>query len=201
MKNYIALFVAVVFALCSAPSGHCQAYSALTTKLKNNQLITGNETVQGNGNVGGTFTVGGLTTLSTPLTLISAENAIKCKVVPVDIGPTGALANSTVYTSTTPIGFACTVIGITLAAHVAPVGGTNTVAVQKNGTTTMLSTATMDPTTLTSLVGKPLTLTGTPANLTLAASDTIDITYTSGVQGTAANGPVFSIVVLPTADF
>lgn len=191
MKKLIAFFasLALTAALLTPAS------AANTTTRAFNSIDKYNLQIKGN------LLVNGTTTLSTPLTIISAENAIKGKVVTVDIGPTGALTNSTVYTSTTPIGFPCTVIGITLAAHVAPVGGTNTVAVQKNGTTTMLSTATMDPTTLTSLVGKALTLTATPANLTLAATDTIDITYTSGVQTTAANGPVFSIVVVPTTDF
>lgn len=169
--------------LVAAPSW-AAPYTSLTSTVKNN------------------LSVGGGLTLGTPLTIANVNSAIESKFHNVCIGPGTALADSTVYYALVTPGRACTVTKITIGANIVPVGGTNTVAIQKNGTTTLLSAATFDPTTIAAAnTGQSLALTATAASRVLAAGDSILVTWTAGVQTTDCRAPVVVIEVDNTADY
>lgn len=166
-----------------------QQYTSFTTKLKNNLWVLG------------TITTGPVGSIATVVSTTGNANGqvAKAKEFDVNIGPGQALANSTTFSYVVAPGRAGTVTLLSLAALVKPAGGTNTLAIKKNNGNTMLSTATFDPTTIgANNVSQPLTLTSTAADLTLTATDTITVIYTSGVQTTAAQAPTLTIEMLPT---
>lgn len=181
MRNKLIAFILALGAAVAPATA--QTYTSQTTTLKNNLKVTGSLTV------------------GVPQTLTNVENAITSKFISIDIGANAALANSTTYISNSGFGRAGKIINIVLSASTAPAGGTNTVTITKNGVTTLLSTANVDPTTLTNATGKILTLTGTPANLQFAPTDTVTVTWASGVQTTAAVGPSVTVEYVPTADY
>lgn len=191
-----------------------------TSKLKNNLRVTGNATIDGtstltgnvsaagtlavtgNATIGGTLGVTGAITPTVPLTVAAVNNAIESKLINVTIGAGTALADSTAYYALVAPGRACTITKISIAASTKPAGGTNTVAIEKNGTTTVLNAATFDPTTIAAdNTSQALTLTGTGANLALASTDVLKITWTTGVQTTDAIAPVITVEVNNSADY
>lgn len=140
--------------------------------------------------INGTLTVAGATTLTTPLASSniasgrSTRNQLRAVLTP----STGAAANSTTYSDVIFPGRAGTVKAIYFGAATAPVGGTETLKVL-NGTSsgaTMLSTATLDATTLVSGVATVGTLTATPANLAVTATGGIYVSFAAGTQATPA---------------
>lgn len=125
--------------------------------------------------------------------------SVDAKFLVADVVSLVAIPDGTTYTRLVTTSRAGTVTRISIVAGVKPVGGTNTVSVLKNGTTTMLSTATFDPTTITAnYAAQGLTLTGTGANLALAAGDCVLVTYVSGTQGTAAQNVTVVVEFAPT---
>lgn len=174
--------------------------------------VTGASTLTGNVTASGTLGVTGATTLSstlavtgactfsTPLTVAQVNSAIESKIIAVPI--VGTIADGTTYTLLVAPGRAGTVTKISIAAVTKPAGGTNTVEVLKNGTTTMLVAATFDPTTITTdLVSQALSLTATGADLALVATDVIKIVWTAGTQTTDAVAPVITIEMNLTTDY
>lgn len=102
------------------------------------------------------------------------SGSAKRQVIRVQLSPiTGAAADSTTYAGLASFGRACTVTRISFVCTVAPTIGTDTIEVLKNNTTTMLNAATYDANSLTALTVATATLTGTPANLALTATDVI----------------------------
>jgi hypothetical protein len=131
----------------------------------------------------------------------STSNAIAGKLINIDIGASNALANSTVYTNTVCLGFPCVLMQCYICASVAPIGGTNTVTVTKDGSTNMLASSSFNPTTLANNVGTSVPISTTASAVTLGATDTITVTWTSGVQSTAAVAPSVNLLVSPISDF
>lgn len=146
----------------------------------------------------------GSTTKSLFVMTTSTTNAqfMRSNVFPAPFGTSiagGTIPNGTVYKIVIAPGRAGTVSQISIAANVVPIGGVNTVQVLKNGVTTLLVAATFDPTTIGSAnTSQTLSLTGTPASLALTATDTIQVIYTSGTQGTAAVAPTVSVEEITT---
>ena len=125
--------------------------------------------------------------------------SVDAKFLEAQVVTQAAIADTTTLTSLVTASRAGTVTRISIVAGVTPVGGTNTVSVLKNGTTTMLSTATFDPTTITAnYAAQALTLTGTGGNLALAAGDCILVTYVSGTQVTPAQNVTVVVEFAPT---
>lgn len=137
--------------------------------------------------------------LETPLTASEINNSVRRKLIVVPV-VNGTIADGTTYTLTVPVGRAGTITAITASIGTAIVGGTSTVAITKNGSTTVLNAATVNPTTFTANTGTALTLTGTPANLDFTATDVIKIVHTAGTQST--DGVAESIAIeYATTDF
>lgn len=104
-----------------------------------------------------------------------------------DIVTVEATANTTTFERFAPRS-AQTVYSIELKRHTAIATGTCTVAVQDADGNTLMSTATIDATTLTaSFVTQ--TLTATTANLALAAGEPCEVIFVSNSGGTTG-GPV-----------
>jgi hypothetical protein len=168
MNKLIAFLLSLVW-LCSGLPCYAAA-EGLTTEFKNNLYVVGTITNTG----------------------------AKDKVITVPVGPaTGALASSTTYTYAVCPGHACRIESISIAAGVPPSGGTNTVAVNKNGSTACLA-ANFNPTTLTAYVAQQPALNATTSNITLAATDVLTVVWTAGSQVTAANQATVTIEVTPT---
>lgn len=147
----------------------------------------------------GAQTINGVKTFGSPIAGASINNGTRRKVLTVPL-VNGTIADSGVYTMTLPVMRACTVTAIKASIGTAIVGGTSTVAITKNGSTTLLSTATVDPTTFAANTATTLTLTGTGANLVFAAGDVIKFVHTAGTQTTDGVGEGFSVEVA-TDDF
>jgi hypothetical protein len=128
-----------------------------------------------------------------------ASGSAKRQVICLRLAPeTGAAADSTTYSSLAIFNRAGTVTRIGFSAAVPPVGGTNTLEVLKNNTTTQLSAATFDATTLTAFTTSNATLTGTGADLAMTATDTIHCKYNQGTATTAAEKVAVVIEFEPT---
>lgn len=125
--------------------------------------------------------------LSTPLTKANANNSLKRKVIVVPI-TNGTIADSATYTVTLPILQNCTITAMRASIGTAIVGGTNTLTISKNGSTTLLSTANVNPTTFAANAATALTLTSTAANLNLVAGDIIKFVHVAGTQSTDGVG-------------
>lgn len=127
------------------------------------------------------------------------NNSVRRKVFTIPV-VNGTIADSGVYTVTMPVMRAGTVTAIKASIGTAIVGGTSTVAITKNGSTTLLSTATVDPTSFAANTATTLTLSGTAANLAFAAGDVIKIVHTAGTQTTDGVGEGIA-VEYATTDF
>lgn len=160
---------------------------------------SGATTLTGNTSVGGTLSVTGAVSLTVPLTAANANNSLSKKVFTIPV-VNGTIADAGVYTVTVPVMRAGTVTGIKATIGTVITGGTNTVAITKNGSTTLLSTATVDPTTFAANTATSLTLTGTGASLAFAAGDVIKIVHTAGTQTQDGVGEGFAIEYA-TTDF
>lgn len=135
----------------------------------------------------GAQTIGGAKTFSTPIAGASINNGTRRKVHCVPV-VNGTIADGATYTVTPPVHHAGTLTGIKATIGTAIVGGTSTLAITKNGSTTLLSTANIDPTTIAANTATTLTLTGTGASLVFAAGDVIKIVHTAGTQTTDGVG-------------
>jgi hypothetical protein len=165
-----------------------------------NLVLTGDLTVADDVTVSGDVTVTGTLTASTPIGVDQVNNSVARQrmVVPIQIG---TVADGTTYTVSAGVGRACTVTAIKYGAATKPVGGTNTFAVKKNNTTTMLNAATVDPTGLAAdATLAALTLTGTAADLALDTDDTITLIWVAGTQTTDAVAPV-AVIEYEVTDF
>jgi hypothetical protein len=123
----------------------------------------------------------------------------KTIVQSVHVG-SAALANGTTFTYLIPFAHAGTITGISVAANVVPIGGTNTLTVYEAiSGNNLLSTTNFNPTTIAAAnTSQALPLTATTANLSLAANDGVLVTYVSGTQTTAAVAPVITVQFVPT---
>lgn len=170
-------------------------------RLANDLTVDDDVTISGDAAITGGLTVTGTLTATTAQGVANVNSAIKSKIFQVPIS-TGTVADGTTYTYLVAPGRAGTVTKISITASTKPAGGTNTVAIQKNGTTTLLNAATFDPTTITSNnVSQALTLTATTADLDLAATDVIKIVWTAGTQTTDAVAPVIAIEMNLTTNY
>lgn len=164
-----------------------------------NLVLSGDLTVGDDVAITGDLTVTGTTTLTTVLGGANINTAVSRQRQIVQIGGGSTLADSTTYKHLVSIGRALTVTRILTAVNVKPAGGTNTLKVQKNASTTMLNAATFDPTTITANnTIQALTLTSTAANLALDADDVIYIEVATGSQTTDAEGMIVVIEYLVT---
>lgn len=143
----------------------------------------GDQSIAGNLWVGGTVLAG------------SSENETE------NLSISGALADGSTNKVLFTPGRAGTIKAIKVACAVPPASGTNTLKVRKNGATTLISTASIDPTTLVAYVATALTLSGTAASLAFTATDTIELELVAGTQGTAMVAPSAQIEWQPTTDF
>jgi hypothetical protein len=97
----------------------------------------------------------------------------------------------------------CVIKELHASASVAIAGGTDTLAVDnydKSATTArnVLSTATIDPTSITALQGVQLTLSSTAANLLMDAGDVLNYTLVCGTMTTDGEGlSLTAIIVVP----
>lgn len=95
----------------------------------------------------------------------------------------------------------CVINQIWVSAYVAPVGGTNTLALSAHDASAdsdanVLEATNWDPTGLTSLEGSEMTLqTTTKANLNLDTGDTLNYVLVCGTQTTNGEGLAAMIVV------
>lgn len=101
---------------------------------------------------------------------------------------TGTVADGTTYRALLFPGRAGTVTRAGWGCITAPVGGTSTLKILKASSAgnTMLSTATVDPTTLTDNTFTPATLTATGADLAITATQGIYVELVAGTQTTDA---------------
>ena len=179
----------ILLASLLALTASTQAWAA-DIRIKQNTTFTKN------------LIVTGTTTLQTKLTSANiASGSAKRILLRAGLSPNVlAAADSTVYKVMLFPGVACTVKAITFGAQVAPIGGTDTLKVLKGGSagTTMLSTATVNATTLADNTGTAATLTATPANLVLTASQGIYCEYSAGVQTTDAQDVSATVEIEPT---
>ena len=123
------------------------------------------------------------------------------QVIKVALSPTtGAAVNSTVYRLLFFPGRAGTVTKVSFGAEVAPIGGTDTLKVLKGSSAgaTMLSTATVDATTLVANTATAPALTATAANLAVTATQGIYVEYSQGTTTTAAQDVTVTLEFLPT---
>lgn len=125
--------------------------------------------------------------LTTPLVKANANESLKRIIV--DKSFDGTLADGTTYKRLIPIFRACTLTKAWAACVVKMAGGTNTLKVEKvnaGTTTTLISTASVDPTAVPAAVkvAEALTLTATTADRALVAGDNILITLTCGTMTT-----------------
>lgn len=169
------------------------------------QTIAGNKTLSGNTAVGGTLNVTGAVTLTAPLTAANIQTgSAKRQVFVAYLSPnTGAAVDSTVYRATIFPGRAGTVTRISSGCQTAPTVGTDTIKVLKGSSAgnTMLNAASFDANTLTANQVTTHTLTGTSADLQIAASGAgscIYCEYSAGVQTVDAIGLEVTVEFEPT---
>lgn len=153
--------------------------------------------VEQNASVGGTLNVTDEVTLETPLKVASINESAKREVILVPLGPP-LLVNSTVYLASVPMARAGVIKKISISAAVRIASGTNTLALaKKNGGTSvnLLSTTNVDPVSVPAAAdtAENLTLSGTLADITFAAGDTLKATLTVGTQGTA--GQAYALLI------
>jgi hypothetical protein len=161
--------------------------------------VTGDAVISGGLAVTGTLAITGATTLTTKLGGAQLNTAVSRQRTVIQIAGGSTIADGTVYKQLFSLGRALTITRIVIAARVKPVGGTNTLAITKNGTTTVLGAATFDPTTITANdTAQALTLTATGADLALDADDTLFIEWTAGTQATDAQAVIVVIEYLVT---
>lgn len=140
--------------------------------------------------VGGT---GILTLAYTPDTSVNSTvylDNVAVETFQAKVSPAGgaAAANATTYYAYIYPGHAGTVQSIRWATNVNPISGTNTIQVNKGSSAgaSMLSTATVSLNGATSGTIQSGTLTATPANLSITATQGIYCAYVAGTQGAAA---------------
>lgn len=169
-----------------------------------NETLTGNLSVSGNTTVGGTLGVTGAVTLTTPLTAANIQTgSAKRELLTYHFAPnvaTGTAADGTTYRA---LLFPCRAGTVTAAGWgciTAPIGGTSTLKILKASSSgnTMLSTATVDPTTLTNNTFTAATLTGTAADLGVTATQGIYVELVTGTQTTDAVDLSVTIEFEPT---
>lgn len=114
--------------------------------------------------------------------------------------PTAAAVDSTTYAGIIAFNRAGTVKRIGYTAAVAPTVGVDTIEVLKNGSTTMLSTATVDANGITAFTTTNATLTATGADLAMLVTDTIQCKYNAGSQTVDAQG-VSAIIEFEPTDY
>lgn len=136
----------------------------------------------------GTQTINGTKTFGTPLVKANVNASVKRQALTWYVNPiaTAVIADGATYKGFLPIGRAATVTKVNCLCGTAPVGGTSTIKVLKasGSGNTMLSTATVDPTTLVDNTISSLTLTGTGADLAVTAAQGVYLEWVSGTQTT-----------------
>ena len=179
MKKYLASVTALLLSFVLAVP-----VLAADVRLKQNLVLTGTKTLT----VGGTSAFTGAATFSVPITKANVGQASKRFVAQAIFN--GTIADSGTLKRVIVPGRAWHLKAADIAALTKPVGGTNTLAVEKvvaGSGTTLLNAATFDPTTITANgTAQALTLTATSADLDGTAADLLVVTLTTGTQSTDA---------------
>lgn len=154
--------------------------------------------VEQNTTVGGTLAVTGEVSLSTSLKVANVNESVKREIIHVPFNGGAALADGVTYYATVPMARAGVIKKISISAVTRMAGGTNTLALaKKNGGTSvnLLSTTNVDPTAVPAAAdtAEDLTLSGTPANLTFAAGDTLKGTLVCGTMTT--DGVCYALLI------
>ncbi len=175
-----------------------------TTTLTGAVNQTGNHAVTGNLSVSGTSahtgaatfgsTVGitGALSLTVPLTAANIQTgSAKRELLTYHFAPnvaTGTAADGTTYRALLFPGRAGTITRAGWGCITAPVGGTSTLKILKASSSgnTMLSTATVDPTTLANNTYTAATLTATGADRGVTATQGVYVELVTGTQTTDA---------------
>lgn len=192
MRNKL---LALLFALsCAVGSADAQTITAhaVNSKLKNNLEVTGTLKVDGSTTLGG----------ATPVVTTGNANGqvAKSKWLNENI-QNGSVANATTYKLTIAPGRACTITQIAFSCITAPVdsSGTSTIAITKNGSTSVLSTSTVNAASAMASGTATTATLATGAAITLAATDILEVVYTAATtQSTAGVAPSVNIEVLPS---
>lgn len=156
----------------------------------------------GNQTIAGTKTFSSPPTITGGLTAANIQSGSAKRIIQrVLLSPvTGAAADSTTYAGIAAFNRAGTIKKIGFVCAVAPTEGTDTLEALKNGTTTTLSTATVDANGLTAYTVADQTLTATGADLALVATDCVRFKYNAGSQTVDAED-VEAIIEFEPTDF
>lgn len=180
--------------------GPVSAQPVFTTTYENGVRVKGGLTVVDGGLTvsAGAVSVPSITS-STPIVNASIGNGAKRQILQFAVNGGVALADSTTYASLLVPGRAGVVKAINFVATTPPVGGTSTLIVKKASSAgvTMLSTASVDPTTLVANTVLPATLSATAADLAVTATQGIYAQWATGVQTTDAIGGLIQVEFEP----
>lgn len=180
--------------------GPVSAQSVFTTTYENGVRVKGGLTVVDGGLTvsAGAVSVPSITA-STPIVNASIGNGAKRQILQFAVNGGVALADSTTYASLLVPGRAGVVKAINFVATTPPVGGTSTLIVKKASSAgvTMLSTASVDPTTLVANTVLPATLSATAADLAVTATEGVYTEWVTGVQTTDAIGGLIQVEFEP----
>lgn len=180
--------------------GPVSAQSVFTTTYENGVRVKGGLTVVDGGLTvsAGAVSVPSITS-STPIVNASIGNGAKRQILQFAVNGGATLVDSTTYRSLLIPGRAGVVKAINFVATTPPVGGTNTIIVKKGSSAgnTMLSTASISPTTLVANTVLPGTLTATSADLAVTATEGVYTEWAAGVQTTDAIGGLIQVEFEP----
>lgn len=227
MRNKLIALLLALWSVLPLPTTMA-ATNNLQTKFNNNVKVGGNLTVSGttthtgavtnsgNMTVTGTLGVTGATTLSSTLAVTGAvtltspltaaniqSGSAKRELLTWHFASNVAdqtAADGTTYAAMLYPGRAGTVKAAGWGCITAPIGGTSTLKILKASSSgnTMLSTATVDPTTLADNTFTAATLTGTGADLAVTATQGIYVELVTGTQTTDAKDLSVTVEFEPT---
>lgn len=147
--------------------------------------------VTGELRVTGTTTFTGAVTMTSALAKANLNANVSRKTVTININGGAQLANGTTYRQWAGMGGrAATVTKITTNCRTAIVGGTNTLKVLAGGAsgTTLLSTASVDPTSASVFTADTISSLSLAASPVLTAAQDVTVELVTGTQGTPGVG-------------